>query len=152
MHGRLWCPGVYGSRYQYARVHARTPVSCENYTRAHIGRRQVIMRDRRYDPILIVRIECGYGCCCCCCIRTGEGTQTALPGLHRSFEAICTIYDTREYVRVVDLTSPVPSRSSSRRRSRIKLAKTFFRRITRTALRRDVILERDTIENGRLFW
>lgn len=79
MHGRLWCPGVYGSRYQYARVHACTPVSCENYTRAHIGRRQVIMRDRRYGPILIVRIECGCGCCCCCCIRTGEGTQAALP-------------------------------------------------------------------------
>lgn len=57
MHGRLWCPGVYGSRYQH------TPerlVPAGTATPSHTANHhQVIMRDERYGPILIVRIECG---------------------------------------------------------------------------------------------
>lgn len=45
----------------------------------------------------------GYGCCGRRCIRTGEGTGRAT-GLHRSFDAIRTIYDTG--TSVVDLILP----------------------------------------------
>lgn len=51
------------------------------------------------------------------CIRAVEGTGRAT-GLHRSFDAICTIYDTG--TSVVDLTSRL------RRRSRRKRAKKSF--------------------------
>lgn len=63
----------------------------------------------------------GYGCCGRRCIRAGEGTGRAT-GLHRSFDAICTIYDTG--TSVVDLILPplsvlsIPSQRRSRRKTR----------------------------------
>lgn len=62
MHGRLWCPGVYGSRYQHSRGWTfERLVPAGTATPSHTGNHQVIMRDQRYGPILIVRIECGGG-------------------------------------------------------------------------------------------
>lgn len=123
MHGQLWCPGVYGSRYQYARIRRRaythTPLR-ERLTPTCIGRRQVIMRDRRYGPILIVRIECGTATAAAPLLVAAASAkrEQAATGLHRSFDAICAIYDTGMSVDSPPRPSLDPSRSRRGHRGR----------------------------------
>ena len=59
------------------------------------------MRDQRYGSILIVRIECGGAAAAAVAAASAAAsTSVLLPreptatGLHRSFDAICAIYDT----------------------------------------------------------
>lgn len=70
------------------------------------------MRDRRYGPILIVRIECGgataaaaaavvaaaaaavVAAAAAAAVASAPEREQAATGLHRSFDAICAIYDT----------------------------------------------------------
>lgn len=98
MHGRLWCPGVYGSRYQHTRAStSERLVPAGTATPSHTANHQVIMRDQRYGPILIVRIECGGAGRFCCCFSASlplcfspdpERREPTATGLHRSFDAI----------------------------------------------------------------
>ena len=61
------------------------------------------MRDQRYGPILIVRIECGGAAAAAAAVVTAAaaaastsdlGRELTATGLHRSFDAIYAIYDT----------------------------------------------------------
>ena len=77
MHGRLWCPGVYGSRYQHSRGWTfERLVPAGMATPSHTGNHQVIMRDQRYGPILIVSIECGGGVAAAAAAAFGLGERT----------------------------------------------------------------------------
>lgn len=61
------------------------------------------MRDRRYGPILIVRIECGYGCCGWAAVFAPQREQAALPA-YTDPSTRYVRYTIRERA-VVDLTS-----------------------------------------------
>lgn len=127
MHGRLWCPVVYGSRYQYARI----PPYHRGH--AHTRRRSVPTgitdtHTHRWTPGNNERSEIRPDINCAHrmwlrllrpgrCIRAVEGTGRAT-GLHRSFDAICAIYDTR--TSVVDLTSRSSRRAGGREEKRAK--------------------------------
>ena len=56
------------------------------------------MRDQRYGPILIVRIECGGAAAAVAAAAAAStsdlGRELTATGLHRSFDAIYAIYDT----------------------------------------------------------
>ena len=130
MHGRLWCPGVYGSRYQHTPVPPTSErlVPAGTATPSHTANHQVIMRDQRYGPILIVRIECGgAGCFSLLLSGPGRGENRPLPAYTDPSMRYVAIYDTgpdlacfvREKTAPLQPPPPPPSSSSPRVDTRI---------------------------------
>jgi len=71
------------------------------------------MRDRRYGPILIVRIECGVATA-----AAAASARSRATGLHRSFGAIRATYDTgTERAGLTPPSPPHPSPGDARRRA-----------------------------------
>lgn len=70
MHGRLWCPGVYGSRYQHRLwLFVRQPRSCGNgYTLTHC---QPPGNNERSEIRLDINCAHRVWRCCCSCLHFG---------------------------------------------------------------------------------